>query len=146
MAAERDQPLWQWLSRGGDALRRDPPESLVFGRGGLGARGWERLRTSTSFLSKNPAGRYYRGMDTKNILLAGAVAAMVPVIQNVAIKEPIPACGIEAERSTTLACLPEQPAQHHIERDADAPTYQATVGITVTPTFDLPGGATMSRL
>jgi hypothetical protein len=85
-------------------------------------------------------------MDTKNILLVGAVAAMVPVIQNAAIEEPMPACGIEAEKSGVLACAPKQPAQHHVEHDAGVPTYPATVGITVTPTFNAPGGsATMTR-
>ena len=79
-------------------------------------------------------------MDTKNILLTGAVAAMVPVIHNAAIEDPMPACGIEAEKSTALACAPKHPAQHHVERDADAPTYQATVGITVTPTFPVVTG------
>jgi hypothetical protein len=82
-------------------------------------------------------------MDTKNILLVGAVAAMVPVIQNAAIEEPIPACGIEAEKSAAMACAPKQPAQHHVH-DADVPMYQPTVGITVIPTYQAPTSASVA--
>ena len=85
-------------------------------------------------------------MDTKNILLASAVAAMVPVIQNAAIDEPMPACGIEAEKSGALACVPKQPAQHHVEHGTDVPMYLPTVGATITPTFPLAAAATMRRV
>ena len=71
----------------------------------------------------------------KKILIASAVAAMAPLVQSAAIEEPISACGIEAEKSGALACAPKQPAQHHFDHDADAPTYRATVGITVTPGY-----------
>lgn len=82
-------------------------------------------------------------MDTKNMVLVGAVALM-PVIQNAAMDEAIPACGIEAAKSTALACSPKQPAQHHVEHSAGAPTYQPTIGITVTPTYPAPIGAIVS--
>ena len=85
-------------------------------------------------------------MDTKNILLVGAVAAMVPVIQNAAIEEPMSACGIEAEKPGALACAPKQPAQHHVEQNADVQMYQPSVGATFTPTFPLVATATMSRV
>jgi hypothetical protein len=85
-------------------------------------------------------------MDTKNILLVGAVAALVPVIQNAAIEEPMSACGIEAEKSGPLACAPKQPAQHHVEQNADVPMYQPTVGVTVTPTYNAPTGVTLRQV
>jgi hypothetical protein len=86
------------------------------------------------------------GMDTRDILLAGAVAAMVPVIQNAAIDEPLPAYGIEADKSIALACAPKKPAQHHVEHDTGIPMYQATIGIAVTPTYSAPAGMSFTTV
>jgi hypothetical protein len=73
-------------------------------------------------------------MDAKSILLTGVTMALAPAVQNAAIEEREPVCGIEAELpdAEPLACPVKQPLQHHDERHAAVPMYQPVLGVTVT--------------
>jgi hypothetical protein len=85
-------------------------------------------------------------MDAKSILLTGVTMALVPAVQNAALEEPVPACGIETvpKNAAPLACREKQPPPQHVERDTLPPMYQPTIGVTVTPTYQQPTGFTIS--
>jgi hypothetical protein len=85
-------------------------------------------------------------MDAKNIVLIGVAAALTPLVQNAAIEEHQPACGIEArpDVATALVCQEKQPAINHDERDTASQTYRPVVGITVTPVQYQSSGATVT--
>jgi hypothetical protein len=79
-------------------------------------------------------------MNAKNVVLIGVAAAMAPLVQNAAIEEHQPACGIEArpDGPAALACPDKQPAISHDERDTSPQPQQF---------FWAPGGsATMTRV
>jgi hypothetical protein len=73
-------------------------------------------------------------MDAKKIMMIGVTVAMAPAVENAAIEEPVPACGIEAvlPDAAPLACPVKQPLQHHDERHTAVPMYQPVLGVTVT--------------
>lgn len=85
-------------------------------------------------------------MDARNIVMIGVTAALLPAIQNAALEEPVPACGIEAtsQDAMPLACREKQPPPHHVERDTTPPMYQPTVSATLTPTYAQPTGVAFS--
>jgi hypothetical protein len=79
-------------------------------------------------------------MSTQSFVKAVGVAvvatAICPAVQNAAIDEINPACGMQtaATPPIDMACREKQPTQQHDERDTTPATYQQTVGVTVTPT------------
>jgi hypothetical protein len=74
----------------------------------------------------------------KNVVMFGLAVTLVPAVQNAALEEREPACGIEArpQGAGLLGCPEKQPQQQHIERDTTPPTtYQPSIGATFTPTY-----------
>ena len=74
-------------------------------------------------------------MNAKHLVVIGLAATLAPAVENAAIEEREPACGIEAVSAAAapLACPVKQPELHHVER-ATPSTYYPTVGAIIRDT------------